>query len=49
MMQAVADVFADAIAAQPQDWHMLQRLWVADLDPARHRRRGSREAAMRLR
>lgn len=35
MTQAVADVFAAGIAAAPQDWHMLQRLWVADLDPAR--------------
>jgi KDO2-lipid IV(A) lauroyltransferase len=32
--QALADVFAADIAARPQDWHMLQRLWVADLDPA---------------
>ncbi|MDX6204665.1 MAG: hypothetical protein QOF39_722, partial [Frankiales bacterium] len=23
-------VFAAGIAAAPQDWHMLQRLWVAD-------------------
>jgi lauroyl/myristoyl acyltransferase len=32
MTQALADVFASAIADAPQDWHMLQRLWVADLD-----------------
>ncbi len=31
MTQAVADVFAEGIAAHPQDWHMLQRLWLADL------------------
>jgi KDO2-lipid IV(A) lauroyltransferase len=31
MTQALADVFADAIAAAPHDWHMLQRLWIADL------------------
>lgn len=30
--QALADVFAREIAARPADWHMLQRLWVADLD-----------------
>jgi KDO2-lipid IV(A) lauroyltransferase len=30
MTQQVADVFAAGIAAAPQDWHMLQRLWVAD-------------------
>lgn len=35
MTQAVADVFARGIAAHPQDWHMLQPLWVADLDPVR--------------
>jgi KDO2-lipid IV(A) lauroyltransferase len=32
--QAVADVFAADIAEHPADWHMLQRLWLADLDPA---------------
>jgi KDO2-lipid IV(A) lauroyltransferase len=30
MTQQLADVFAEGIAAAPQDWHMLQRLWVAD-------------------
>ena len=33
--QALADVFAADIAAHPEDWHMLQRLWVADLPPRR--------------
>ncbi|WP_329458759.1 phosphatidylinositol mannoside acyltransferase [Streptomyces sp. NBC_01497] len=33
MTQALADVFAGGIAEHPQDWHMLQRLWLADLDP----------------
>jgi KDO2-lipid IV(A) lauroyltransferase len=33
--QAVADALEDAIRAHPQDWHMLQRLWLADLDPAK--------------
>lgn len=33
--QAVADAFAAEITAHPGDWHMLQRLWVADLDPAK--------------
>ncbi|MEC4015587.1 phosphatidylinositol mannoside acyltransferase [Streptomyces sp. H27-D2] len=32
MTQALADVFASGIAEHPQDWHMLQRLWLADLD-----------------
>ncbi|MEN8652850.1 phosphatidylinositol mannoside acyltransferase [Streptomyces sp. 21So2-11] len=31
MTQAVADVFATGIAEHPEDWHMLQRLWLADL------------------
>ena len=32
MTQDLADAFADGIAAHPQDWHMLQRLWLDDLD-----------------
>jgi KDO2-lipid IV(A) lauroyltransferase len=34
MTQALADRFAAAIAEHPADWHMLQRLWTDDLDPA---------------
>jgi KDO2-lipid IV(A) lauroyltransferase len=33
--QAVADALAAGIAEHPADWHMLQRVWLADLDPAR--------------
>ena len=33
MTQSVADAFARGIAASPEDWHMLQRLWLDDLDP----------------
>lgn len=33
MTQALADVYASGIAEHPQDWHMLQRLWLADLAP----------------
>jgi KDO2-lipid IV(A) lauroyltransferase len=33
--QAVADALARGIAEHPADWHMLQRVWLADLDPAR--------------
>lgn len=33
MTQAMADAFAVGIAAHPQDWHMLQRLWLSDLEP----------------
>lgn len=35
MTQALADAFATGIADHPEDWHMLQRLWLRDLDPAR--------------
>ena len=33
--QALADAFATGIADHPEDWHMLQRLWLADLDPTK--------------
>ncbi|MEU6392271.1 phosphatidylinositol mannoside acyltransferase [Streptomyces sp. NPDC046939] len=32
MTQALADAFATGIADHPEDWHMLQRLWLADLE-----------------
>jgi phosphatidylinositol dimannoside acyltransferase len=35
MTQALARSFEDAIRAHPADWHMLQRVFVADLDPDR--------------
>jgi KDO2-lipid IV(A) lauroyltransferase len=35
MMQQVARLFEAGIRAHPQDWHMLQRVFAADLDPAR--------------
>ncbi|HJQ00832.1 MAG TPA: phosphatidylinositol mannoside acyltransferase [Jatrophihabitans sp.] len=35
--QALADVFAERIALHPADWHMLQPLWLADLDQDRLR------------
>jgi phosphatidylinositol dimannoside acyltransferase len=35
MTQQLARVFERAIREHPQDWHMLQRVFVADLDPAR--------------
>lgn len=31
--QTMADHFAAGIASKPEDWHMLQRLWLADLPP----------------
>ncbi|KPC65126.1 phosphatidylinositol mannoside acyltransferase [Streptomyces chattanoogensis] len=33
MTQELADAFASGIADHPEDWHMLQRLWLADLEP----------------
>jgi KDO2-lipid IV(A) lauroyltransferase len=33
--QQLADIFAERIARHPADWHMLQKLWLADLDLAR--------------
>lgn len=35
MCQSLVDVFAQGIAEHPADWHMLQKLWLADLDPAK--------------
>jgi phosphatidylinositol dimannoside acyltransferase len=33
--QKMADAFAADIAANPVDWHMMQKLWLADLDEDR--------------
>lgn len=33
MTQAVAAAFEEGIRAHPEDWHMLQRLWLSDLAP----------------
>jgi KDO2-lipid IV(A) lauroyltransferase len=35
IIQALADRFATNIAKHPQDWHMLQPLWLADLSQKR--------------
>ena len=35
MTQQVAGVYEAGIRAHPQDWHMLQRVFAADLDPDR--------------
>ncbi len=50
MTQAVARAYEDGIRAHPQDWHMLQKVFVADLDPERlaaadRAARGESEAA----
>ena len=38
VMQEVARLFEAGIRSHPQDRHMLQRIFVADLNPARLRR-----------
>lgn len=38
--QALADIFAEGIAAYPADWHMMQPQWVADLPESRRARLG---------
>jgi phosphatidylinositol dimannoside acyltransferase len=35
MTQQLARFFQDGISEHPQDWHMLQRVFTADLDPVR--------------
>ncbi|NGN65764.1 phosphatidylinositol mannoside acyltransferase [Streptomyces sp. A7024] len=34
MTQAMANDFASGIRDHPEDWHMLQRFWLEDLEPA---------------
>jgi KDO2-lipid IV(A) lauroyltransferase len=38
MTQGLATAFEQGIAEHPQDWHMLQRVWLDDLDPDDPRR-----------
>ncbi|WP_199521041.1 phosphatidylinositol mannoside acyltransferase [Jiangella anatolica] len=38
MTQRIADAFETGIRANPEDWHMTQRLFLADLDPSDPRR-----------
>jgi KDO2-lipid IV(A) lauroyltransferase len=38
MTQQLADRFAHGIRQHPADWHMLQRLWLDDLEPSDPRR-----------
>jgi lauroyl/myristoyl acyltransferase len=35
MTQQLAGAFEAGIAEHPADWHMLQRVFTADLDPGR--------------
>jgi phosphatidylinositol dimannoside acyltransferase len=43
MTQELARIFEAAIAEHPEDWHMLQKVFVADLDPARLAKLGDDE------
>jgi len=45
MTQALATVFEQAIREHPEDWHMLQKLFVNDLDPERLARNRGRTRA----
>jgi KDO2-lipid IV(A) lauroyltransferase len=45
--QTLADRFAEGIAAHPEDWHMLQPQWLADLSKARLTRLDDRRAGAR--
>jgi KDO2-lipid IV(A) lauroyltransferase len=44
MTQALATVFEQAILEHPEDWHMLQKVFVSDLDPERLARSRARSA-----
>jgi KDO2-lipid IV(A) lauroyltransferase len=45
MTQQMARVFEDGIKAHPYDWLMLQKVFVADLDPERQARAAARAAS----
>ncbi|MBO4256503.1 phosphatidylinositol mannoside acyltransferase [Streptomyces griseorubiginosus] len=47
MAQALADAFATGIADHPEDWHMLQRLWLKDLDPTKNPAKNSERNSVR--
>jgi len=34
-VQNIAERFEVGVAAHPTDWHMMQRVWVDDLDPSK--------------
>ena len=44
LTQAWVDAVAGDIAEHPENWHMLQKIFVADLDPARYARTLAQEA-----
>lgn len=43
ILQEVATTMETGIKAHPEDWHMLQPLWISDLDPKRYARTLERE------
>ena len=43
--QALATVFEEAIREHPEDWHMLQKVFVSDLEPGRLARSRARAVA----
>ena len=45
MTQAMARVFEQGIREHPEDWHMLQKVFVNDLDPERLARSRARAGA----
>ncbi|HEY0117861.1 MAG TPA: phosphatidylinositol mannoside acyltransferase [Cellulomonas sp.] len=45
MSQAWVDVLGEAIRRHPEDWHMLQRVFVEDLDPERYAATVAEQAA----
>jgi len=45
LTQAWVDDLAEGIRHDPQDWHMLQKVFIADLDPARYAETLAREAS----
>ena len=34
-VQLLADCYEQAVSTHPTDWHMLQRVWLDDLDPSK--------------
>jgi phosphatidylinositol dimannoside acyltransferase len=42
--QGIADAFGEGIRANSVDWHMMQPVWIADLDPTRGRGAQARAA-----
>lgn len=45
LTQGCADALGEAVRAHPEDWHMMQRVFLADLDPARDPLRRPEQAA----